>query len=60
MKSDPEFNSTGRIASTYDSIVSIHGASYIVNNGSLPWATVNTYDSLIVDFQKHIFSKKTS
>jgi hypothetical protein len=48
----PEFNSTGRIASTYDSIVSIHGASYIVNNGSLPWATVNTYDSLIVDFQK--------
>jgi hypothetical protein len=48
----PEFNSTGRIASTYDSIVSIHSAAYIINNGSLPWATVNTYDSLIVDFQK--------
>jgi hypothetical protein len=48
----PEFVSTGRIASTYDSIVNIHGAAYIVNNGSLPWATVNTYDSLVVDFQK--------
>jgi len=48
----PEFNSTGRIASTYDSIVSIHGAAYITSNGSLPWATVNTYDSLVVDFKK--------
>ena len=48
----PEFNSTGRIASTYDSIVSIHGASFITSNGSLPWATVNTYDSLVVDFKK--------
>jgi len=47
----PEFNSTGRIASTYDSIVSIHGASYITSNGSLPWATVNMYDTLVVDFK---------
>lgn len=48
----PEFNSTGRIASTYDSIASIHGASYITYNGSLPWATVNMYDTLVVDFKK--------
>ena len=48
----PEFNSTGRIASTVDSIIAIHGAAYITSNGSLPWATVNTYDSLVVDFRK--------
>ncbi|MDD4969316.1 MAG: T9SS type A sorting domain-containing protein [Paludibacter sp.] len=48
----PEFISTGRIASTYDSIASLHGATYIINNGSLPWATVNMYDTLVVDFKK--------
>lgn len=47
-----EFVSNGRIASTYDSIVSIHGASFITTNGSLPWATVNMYDTLVVDFKK--------
>jgi len=53
----PEFNSTGRIASTYDSIVKIHDAAYIVNNGSLPWATINMYDSLVVDFKRHKWHK---
>ena len=53
----PEFISTGRIASTYDSIVNIHNAAYIVSNGSLPWATVNMYDSLKVDFQKRKWHK---
>ena len=47
-----EFIATGRIASTYDSIVSIHGASFITSNGSLPWATVNMYDTLVVDFKR--------
>ena len=47
-----EFISNGRIASTYDSIVDIHGAAIVINNGTLPWATLNTYDSLKVDFQK--------
>jgi len=53
----PEFMTTGRIASTYDSIVSIHGAPYIVSNGSLPWATINIYDTLVVDFRKHKWHK---
>ena len=48
----PEFMLNGRIASTYDSIVSIHGAAYITSNGSLPWSTVNMYDTLVVDFKK--------
>jgi hypothetical protein len=42
----PEFKSTGRIASTYDSIVRIHGSGFVVSNGTLPWATRITYDSL--------------
>jgi hypothetical protein len=47
-----EFNSTGRIASTYDSIVSEHGLTTVQKNGILPWATLNMYDTLKVDFQK--------
>jgi hypothetical protein len=47
-----EFNSTGRIASTYDSIVDLHDASTVIANGTLPWATKNMYDTLKADFQK--------
>ena len=47
-----EFISTGRIAATYDSIVSIHGVGFMTSNGILPWATVNMYDTLVVDFKK--------
>jgi hypothetical protein len=47
-----EFLSTGRIASTYDSIVAIHGSSNVIYDGTLPWATVNMYDTLVVDFKK--------
>ena len=53
----PEFNSTGRIPSTYDSIVSIHGSGYVINIGTLPWATLNMYDTLKVDFQKRKWHK---
>ena len=52
-----EFVSTGRIASTYDSIVSRHGASSVLSNGTLPWATMNMYDTLRVDFLKHKWHK---
>ncbi|MEI8085612.1 MAG: T9SS type A sorting domain-containing protein [Paludibacter sp.] len=52
-----EFVSTGRIASTYDSIVSRHGASSVISNGTLPWATMNMYDTLRVDFLKHKWHK---
>lgn len=48
-----EFISKGRIASTYDSIVKIHGSSFVINNGTLPWATRITYDSLVNAFKKH-------
>lgn len=52
-----EFISTGRIASTYDSIVNIYGATYVINNGTLPWATRNTYDSLVVAFRQFKWHK---
>lgn len=47
-----EFNTKGRIASTYDSIVKIHGVSFVVNNGTLPWATKVAYDSLKSAFKR--------
>jgi len=48
-----EFNSTGHIASTYDSVVSIHGLNFVTSNGILPWATKTMYDSLVLAFQQH-------
>lgn len=47
-----EFNTAGRIASTYDSIVSQHGVDTVTNNGTLPYATRTTYDSLKSCFKK--------
>lgn len=52
-----EFISSGRIASTYDSIVSQHGASSVLSNGTLPWATMNMYDTLKADFVKRNWHK---
>ncbi len=47
-----EFISKGRIASTYDSIITIHGSSFVVSNGTLPWATRSIYDTLKVAFKQ--------
>ncbi len=48
-----EFNTTGYIPSTYDSVVAIHGSSFVTTNGILPWATKTMYDSLVLAFQQH-------
>jgi len=48
-----EFNSTGHIASTMDSVVSIHGLTFVENEGILPWSTKKMYDSLKLAFQQH-------
>ena len=52
-----EFNSTGRIASTYDSIVNIHDSSFVKTDGTLPWATLNMYDTLKVAFEQKKWHK---
>jgi hypothetical protein len=48
-----EFNSTGHIASTFDSVVNLHGLTFVENQGTIPWATVIMYDSLKMSFQQH-------
>ncbi len=42
----PEFNSTGRISQSYDSVVALHGSSFVLDEGILPWATAAAYDTL--------------
>ena len=53
----PEFISSGRIASTLDSLVFIHGSNYVYNHGILPYATRTTYDSLRNCFQRGDWDK---
>ena len=53
----PEFNTTGRIASSYDSIIGQHGESSVISNGTLPWATMNMYETLKDDFAKRLWHK---
>lgn len=48
-----EFKSTGRIASTYDSVVAIHGETWVLSKGILPWATINAYKTLKDAFGYH-------
>ncbi len=52
-----EFLSSGRIASTYDSVVTAHGSTWVVRNGILPWATLDTYNLLVDDFKKLNWTK---
>ena len=52
-----EYISQGRIPSTYDSVVAIHGASFVIANGTLPWTTNNTYDSLKQAFSNRQWHK---
>ncbi|MFH0864747.1 MAG: T9SS type A sorting domain-containing protein [Bacteroidota bacterium] len=49
----PEFISSGHIPSTYDSVVSIHGLTFVEDKGILPWATMTMYDSLKMSFQQN-------
>lgn len=46
-----EYLTKGRIFSTYDSLVTKYGSYVVINNGTLPWATQNTYDLLVSDFK---------
>ena len=48
-----EFVSTGKIPSTFDSVVAKHGLSFVQKNGTLPWASKIMYDSLVLAFKQH-------
>lgn len=52
-----EFVSLGRIPQTFDSVVSIYPYDTVIKFGVLPWATLNTFDSLRNCFQRHDFAK---
>ena len=41
-----EFLTQGRIPQTYDSVIAIHGAAFVYEQGILPWATIIAFDSL--------------
>ncbi len=42
----PEFNSSGKIPQTLDSVIAKYGQGFIDNTGIIPWATLAMYDSL--------------
>ncbi len=47
----PEFIATGTIPQNFDSLVDLHGYSFVLDQGILPWAILNTADSLQEAFE---------
>jgi hypothetical protein len=52
-----EFNHTGKIPMTMDSVTNIYGISFVLSNGIIPWATVTTFDSVKACFKRNDFNK---
>lgn len=52
-----EFLTNHRIPQTLDSVIAIHGSSFVYNEGILPWATLATYDSLKNSFIRSDLNK---
>lgn len=52
-----EFNLTGHISQSYDSVVAAHGSSFVVNEGILPWTIVIKCDSLKNTFKRKDWHK---
>lgn len=52
-----EFNQTGKIPMTLDSVLNIYGISFVLSNGTVPWATIATFDSVKACFQRNDFGK---
>ena len=53
----PEFISNRFISQSFDSLVQQHGYSFVMDQGILPWAIMNTFDSLQTAFQNNQFHK---
>ncbi len=47
----PEFIESGTIPQDFDSVVAAHGYSFVIDKGILPWAIINTADSLEAAFE---------
>ena len=48
----PEFVTNGVILQNFDSLVALHGYSFVMDQGILPWAIIAAYDSLQSAFEK--------
>ncbi|MFZ4520141.1 MAG: T9SS type A sorting domain-containing protein [Bacteroidales bacterium] len=48
----PEFILNGKISQEYDTVVAHHGAGFVIDQGTLPWATVTAFDSLTRCFMR--------
>jgi hypothetical protein len=53
----PEFLQNGKIPQTFDSVVALHGMSFVIDKGILPWATLIAFDSLKSCFQRMDWNK---
>jgi hypothetical protein len=53
----PEFIATGTIPQDFDSLVAIHGLSFVMGQGILPWAILATADSLEAAFENNDMHK---
>jgi hypothetical protein len=52
-----EFLSSGTISEDLSANVTLHGQTFIDNNGILPWATLTAYDSLVKCFKRKDWHK---
>lgn len=52
-----EFNETGKIPQTLDSVITLYGNNFVYNVGILPWATITAYDSLKSCFLRNDWTK---
>ena len=53
----PEFLESGEINQDLEYLISLHGESFIDDNGYLPWATLTSYDSLVVCLKRKDWDK---
>jgi hypothetical protein len=52
-----EFLTQGWIPQTLDSVIAMHGSSFVYGNGILPWATITAFDSLESCFERLDWTK---
>jgi len=53
----PEFIANGVINQNYNSLIAIHGSTFVNNYGILPWATITCFDSLTSCFARNDWPK---
>ena len=53
----PEFVGSGTISQNFDSLVAEHGYSFVMDQGILPWAIINTADSIESAFEQNDMHK---